>query len=626
MILLPEPQSMTLTDAWCSLPADGQIMVESCCAGITDTYAVLLQSELEESAGFRYGICRGYALAVISLSQDESLERQEYRLSIREKNVRITGGSSLGILYGIQTLRQILCQAGAVLPCLMIEDRPDFPVRGFYHDVTRGRVPTLAWLKQLADLMSYYKLNQLQLYVEHSYLFQDVSELWRDDTPLTAQEIMELDRYCLERGIELVPSMSTFGHLYKLLSTKRFRQYAEREDAGEQPFGLIDRLEHHTMDACSEEGRNLIKEMIREYLPLFSSNKFNLCADETFDLGKGRNRTLAEQGKTGRLYIEYVKDLCSFVKDFGSEPMIWGDILQGFPELAKELPEGTLCLNWDYAPDVKEDSTRLYAAIGIRQYVCPGVSGWNQLVNLQQDAYENIRRMSAYGLQYGCEGLLNTDWGDFGHINHPTHSIPGLIYGAEASWNRAALPDYEEMNRRISILEYQDASGKLMDVTGRIAGQVSFGWREAVYFKERWFVQGRKQMCAELVLRRDRIVTARKKQKILDECILELKRCTASIPCGKRSAVYSYILAAEGIGMLNRLGEILLRDSEGKLVEAEDADTLARELETWYYRYRQLWYTLSKESEVYRIGEVLNWYADYLRDQYFVDERGAARG
>ena len=67
--------------------------------------------------------------------------------------------------------------------------------------------------------MSRYKLNQLQLYVEHTYLFRDFSEMWRDQTPLTAEEIRELDSYCRERHIELVPSLASFGHLCTLLST-----------------------------------------------------------------------------------------------------------------------------------------------------------------------------------------------------------------------------------------------------------------------------------------------------------------------------------------------------------------------------------------------------------------------
>ncbi|MCX4316420.1 MAG: hypothetical protein OSJ52_07240 [Lachnospiraceae bacterium] len=40
---------------------------------------------------------------------------------------------------------------------------------------------------------------------------------------------------------------------------------------------------------------------------------------------------------------------------------------------------------------------------------------------------------------------------------------------------------------------------------------------------------------------------------------------------------------------------------------------MAAELEHWYRRYRLLWYTVSRESELYRIGEVIGWYGDYLR-------------
>lgn len=129
-------------------------------------------------------------------------------------------------------------QCGAVLPAVTIEDEPDIPNRGFYHDITRGRVPKLSFLKKMADKMAYYKMNQLQLYIEHTFLFRDFSEIWRDDTPLTAAEILELDRYCAERGIELVPSLSCFGHLYKVLSSQGYSHLCELEDSEKMPFSL----------------------------------------------------------------------------------------------------------------------------------------------------------------------------------------------------------------------------------------------------------------------------------------------------------------------------------------------------------------------------------------------------
>ena len=89
-------------------------------------------------------------------------------------------------------------------------------------DVTRGRIPKLSYLKEMADRCSLYKINQMHLYIEHTFLFDGLSETWRDDTPLTAQDILEFDEYCAQRNIELVPSIATFGHLYKVLRTKTY--------------------------------------------------------------------------------------------------------------------------------------------------------------------------------------------------------------------------------------------------------------------------------------------------------------------------------------------------------------------------------------------------------------------
>ena len=62
-------------------------------------------------------------------------------------------------------------------------------------DVTRGRIPKMTYLKELADRCSLYKINQLHLYIEHTFLFDGLSEVWRDDTPLTARKVPDNPRY-----------------------------------------------------------------------------------------------------------------------------------------------------------------------------------------------------------------------------------------------------------------------------------------------------------------------------------------------------------------------------------------------------------------------------------------------
>ena len=94
--------------------------------------------------------------------------------------------------------------------------------------------------------------------------------------------------------------------------------------------------------------------------------------------------------------------------------MFWGDVICGFPEYIRELPKETICLNWGYAPDQSEESTEKLAKAGAVQYVCPGVGGWNQFMNLYESCYQNISRMCTYGAKHHAIGMLNTDWGDFG--------------------------------------------------------------------------------------------------------------------------------------------------------------------------------------------------------------------
>ena len=45
-------------------------------------------------------------------------------------------------------------------------------------------------------------------------------------------------------------------------------------------------MAHHTLNVTNEDSIKLVGNMLEQFIPLFSSNKFNICCDETFDLGK----------------------------------------------------------------------------------------------------------------------------------------------------------------------------------------------------------------------------------------------------------------------------------------------------------------------------------------------------
>ncbi len=547
-----------------------------------------LQAEIRRFGGIECPILRGEGRqGDIILTIDEALPGQGYTLEITEKSIMLKGGPGDGLLHGIQTLRQIIRQRGLVLPCLRIEDAPSYPIRGYYFDVSRGRVSTLEALKRIADDMCFYKLNTLQLYVEHTYLFRDFSQVWRNETPLTAEEIMALDDYCHERGIELVPSLSCFGHMFEILCKTQYQDLCELENP--TAFGTYTgRMRHHTINAADPRSIKLVTGMIKEFMPLFRSKKFNICCDETFDLGKGRGKAKMDEIGMKDFYTGFVKSLCEFTLSNGSTPMMWGDIILHFPEAIKALPEETVFLNWGYGNTQREDETRTFAAHHAKQYVCPGVSSWNQWLPQLKYSYDNISLMSGYGRKHGALGLLNTDWGDYGHIANPLLSLPGMIYGAAFSWSEALIP-FEEINEAISHLAYLDESGTVVKALDLMNQGAAYQWHDLVeYYEDGKAMPEYPENTACLEKGRELLYSA-----------------AARMDTSARPMLAPWLLACDGVMLCNEAGACVAKKQKNT--------ALATRLECWYHLYKQTWRQTAKEGDLFRIGHIIARLADEIR-------------
>lgn len=124
------------------------------------------------------------------------------------------------------------------------------------------------------------------------------------------------------------------------------------------------------------------------------------------------------------LYATYVGKLCEHLSKQGREPMFWGDIAIEMPEILETLPNNVTLLNWQYDPEATDEKIQLVAKAGAKQIVCPAVWGWNALLPRIDDAWNNIARIARYGIDCGAEGMLVTDWGDFGHVNDAPGRAP----------------------------------------------------------------------------------------------------------------------------------------------------------------------------------------------------------
>ncbi len=614
MYLLPEVKKKEERAGRYCLPFNGEIAVDLSVKEESRDAVSLLKKYVQDICGISLSLNAAVTeLTAVRFEKKETGHAEGYELEISSEGIVLRAGNSRGWIYAVQTLRQILSQEGLSLPCLLIEDYPSLEIRGFMHDVTRSRVPSMESMKAMADWCSRYKLNHLELYVEHTYLFPQFSEMWRDDTPLTAEDILELDDYCASRGVELVPCIASFGHLFKLLRTKGYRRLSEFEDEDGRTFSFVERMQHHTLNPLDPDGIALVRDMIHSYAPLFKSGLFNICCDETFDLGKGKSIAEAEKYGVGKLYTDFLNQVCDAVRETGKRPMYWGDVLLAHPEWIEKLPKDGIFLNWNYAPNAEEERVSDMKAMGVTQVLCPGVHGWNHLLNLLDDAYANITRMCGFAHKYGAMGTLNTDWGDFGHINHPAFSLPGLICGASASWSENPL-DREEFDKAVSAVEYGDASGELMKALTQASASQCCSWRDMIHYMEviRFGVFGQTEEEIYANLHYENALQANKE---LDDAKEALCRVSAGMAPCQRKRLAAYLTAIEGQKIFNAIGaDIDQYRFRKENAAAVDPWELAAKLERWFYDYKKLWRSVSREAELWELQQAVNWYADFLRD------------
>ncbi len=362
--------------------------------------------------------------------------QQSYRLEITPGGIRAEAQDRAGLFYAATSLAQLARLSAGRLPACLIEDAPDFPARGVMLDISRDKVPTMETLFGLVDTLSGFKLNQLQLYTEHTFAYRDHAEVWQDASPMTAQEIRALDACCQAHCIELVPNQNSFGHLERWLTRPRYNVLAELPQGGAPlPWGGT---HEKPTSLCPSDPRSLafLAGLYDELLPNFGSRLFNVGCDETFDLrGQGRSAGLVRQLGEGRVYLDFLKQIHALVTARGRAMAFWGDIIIRHPELVSELPADALALEWGYEADHPFDAHGAqFAAAGVPFYVCPGTSSWNSLAGRTRNMRDNLRSAAVNGLKHGACGYLITDWGDGGHWQPLAVSYAGLVYGACVSW------------------------------------------------------------------------------------------------------------------------------------------------------------------------------------------------
>ena len=347
-----------------------------------------------------------------------------------------------------------------------------FARRGLMLDISRNRVPTIETLHSLIDALQVLNYNELQLYTEHTFAFAEHKTVWQNASPMTAKEILQLDGYCADRGIELVPNQNSFGHMERWLKHSDYKTLAECPEGFEHPIaGWRDSGSTLCPDADSVA---FMDKLYAELIPNFSSCQLHIGGDEPWELGKGRSAKRVEREGKHRVYLDFMKQLFKLTKKRGLAAQFWADIIMERPDLVSELPKGVIPVIWGYEADSPfAKQCRIVAGAGFRDqfYIAPGAGNWNSFSGRLDVAKANIHLAAKHGLANGARGLLLTAWGDNGHHQPWFTLYPALIIAAAESHGRSL--DDTELAKIIDNIFYPNESegqGTSICTLGRIDG------------------------------------------------------------------------------------------------------------------------------------------------------------
>ena len=532
---------------------------------------------------------------------DRALPAQGYELQIDRSGVRLDGADDAGLFYGEATLGQLAQLHDGKLPTGVIRDHPDLPVRGVMLDISRDKVPTTASLHAMIERLASLKINQVQLYSEHTFAYQDHAEVHAAASPLDAQEIRELDAFCRARHVELVPNQNCLGHMNRWLAHTRYRPLALAPDGFVDPFGITRAA--MTIDPSNPDSLALVRELLAELLPLFTSRRVHVGLDEAWELPSGRMDD----------FLAWVRTLRALPELEGHEMLMWGDMISGKAELVASIPDGVTVCEWGYDDwHPFDERCSVLASTGVPFWVAPGTSSWMSILGRTTNARTTCRHAAEAALAHGGTGYLNTDWGDLGHLQQWVISEPGLAYGAAVSW---CLDTNGEIDLGPAL-----SAHVFHDPTGQLAGAVlSLGDAHRLITPQFPNMSALVMNLYYPQLPVGRGLTAGLTVEELDSvdvCLESARRATEGARPGRDDAamlIDEVLFSVDLVGLLTSDARARLRgDGHLSSVAADERARLGARLDPLLGRYRALWLRRNRAGG---LDESMTWLLN-LRSAY----------
>lgn len=332
--VIPEPQRTELQggdfpfgEGWRLLAGDG--------VKPDDVALQVLQEDLLARYGITVTAARGNAHArlihlvltpgavKIGAATDhdrDKLADDAYDLTLAPEAITITANASPGLLYGAETLVQLVKQrdGGNWLPAGRIIDWPDLQNRFIQWD-DKAHLDRFDVLKDMLRQAAFFKVNGVLLKLNGHFQYASAPAVV-EPYALTPAQLQELTDYGLRFHVQVIPYIDAPAHIAWIL---KHPEYAALRAFPQSNYELC---------TTNPDAYKLLEGMYQDVLNANKGVKyFLLSTDEPYYVGLANNAQCNEAdqaqklGSVGKVLAQFLDKAAGFLHDQGRTVLFWGE-------------------------------------------------------------------------------------------------------------------------------------------------------------------------------------------------------------------------------------------------------------------------------------------------------------
>jgi hypothetical protein len=340
-----------------------------------------------------------------------------YAMRISSSGITLRGHDVRGLVWAMQTLRQILAQS-VQPPCLEISDWPEYGIRYHHDDISRKQISTKADFQRILRHLASFKISHYTPYIEDMLQIDGLPLMGAGRGAFTPAELRVLVAEGARWQVEVFPTLSLAGHQENLMKLPRYRGLGARTWQPPSSF-----------DARNPAVREHLLTVLDAACPLFDSPWFHMCFDEVL-------------GLDADAFAEHLNWCCGELVKRGKTPLFWADMLYNHfgCDMLKRLHPAAIPVAWDYSRAAGAARAALPELLRHRDraWVLAGYNNWGSFLHAPlHEAHEqwaNWRRIAdpARVTAFGA-----SQWGDDGYENSRDLGWPLFAACAEQGWSGA---------------------------------------------------------------------------------------------------------------------------------------------------------------------------------------------